>query len=41
MHHQSLVRVAREGTADYREEDLADVAFVPLIGEAGWDASHG
>src|SRR5437763_7692187 len=31
MHRQSLVRVVREGPADYREEDLADVAFVPLI----------
>jgi protein-L-isoaspartate(D-aspartate) O-methyltransferase len=40
MHHQRLVRVAREGTADYSEEDLADVAFVPLIGEAGWKATE-
>jgi protein-L-isoaspartate(D-aspartate) O-methyltransferase len=41
MHHQRLVRVAREGTADYSEEDLADVAFVPLVGKAGWHSSHG
>jgi protein-L-isoaspartate(D-aspartate) O-methyltransferase len=39
MHRQSLVRVVREGPAEFREEDLADVAFVPLIGEAGWEAS--
>ena len=38
LHRQRLVRVVREGPADYREEDLADVAFVPLIGEAGWNA---
>ena len=36
MHRQSLVRVTREGPADFHEENLADVAFVPLIGEAGW-----
>jgi protein-L-isoaspartate(D-aspartate) O-methyltransferase len=38
LHRQRLVSVVREGPADYREEDLADVAFVPLIGEAGWNA---
>jgi protein-L-isoaspartate(D-aspartate) O-methyltransferase len=38
LHRQRLVRVVGEGPADYREEDLADVAFVPLIGEAGWNA---
>jgi protein-L-isoaspartate(D-aspartate) O-methyltransferase len=37
MHRQSLVRIVREGVAAYREEDLAEVAFVPLIGEAGWN----
>lgn len=36
MHHQSLVRVVRESAEDFREENLAEVAFVPLIGEAGW-----
>jgi protein-L-isoaspartate(D-aspartate) O-methyltransferase len=36
MHRQSLVRVVREGPDDFREEDLADVAFVPLIGQDGW-----
>jgi protein-L-isoaspartate(D-aspartate) O-methyltransferase len=39
IHRQSLVRVVREGPAKFREEDLADVAFVPLIGEAGWNAT--
>jgi protein-L-isoaspartate(D-aspartate) O-methyltransferase len=33
---QLLVRITREGEADYREETLADVHFVPLIGEQGW-----
>jgi protein-L-isoaspartate(D-aspartate) O-methyltransferase len=40
MHRQWLIRVIREGPEDYREENLADVAFVPLIGEAGWEASE-
>jgi protein-L-isoaspartate(D-aspartate) O-methyltransferase len=39
LHRQSLIRVVRDGPADYREEDLADVAFVPLIGEGGWNAT--
>jgi protein-L-isoaspartate(D-aspartate) O-methyltransferase len=39
MHRQSLIRVVRDGPGEFREETLADVAFVPLIGEAGWDAS--
>ena len=39
MHRQSLVRVIREEPAKYREEALADVAFVPLIGEAGWNSA--
>jgi protein-L-isoaspartate(D-aspartate) O-methyltransferase len=38
-HRQSLVRVVRESSTDFREEALADVAFVPLIGEGGWDPS--
>jgi protein-L-isoaspartate(D-aspartate) O-methyltransferase len=37
VHRQSLVRVVREGPSDFREQALADVAFVPLIGEGGWD----
>ena len=38
LHRQSLVRVVRQGPSDFREEALADVAFVPLIGEGGWDS---
>jgi len=34
---QRLVRVTREGPTTFREEALADVRFVPLIGEQGWD----
>ena len=33
---QKLLRVRRLGAAEYREEDLGDVRFVPLIGAAGW-----
>jgi protein-L-isoaspartate(D-aspartate) O-methyltransferase len=33
---QVLVRVAREGESSFREERIADVRFVPLIGEQGW-----
>jgi protein-L-isoaspartate(D-aspartate) O-methyltransferase len=33
---QKLLRVRRLGTDEYREEDLGDVRFVPLIGAAGW-----
>jgi protein-L-isoaspartate(D-aspartate) O-methyltransferase len=35
-HTQQLVRVRREGE-EFRREDLLGVAFVPLIGEHGWD----
>ncbi len=38
-HRQSLVKIVRQGEADFSEEVLADVAFVPLIGEQGWDPS--
>jgi protein-L-isoaspartate(D-aspartate) O-methyltransferase len=34
--HQTLLKVTRKGEADYEEEDLGAVAFVPLIGEQGW-----
>jgi protein-L-isoaspartate(D-aspartate) O-methyltransferase len=34
--HQTLLKVTRNGEADYKEEDLGVVAFVPLIGEQGW-----
>ncbi len=33
---QELVRVTRLSTSEYRSEDIADVRFVPLIGEEGW-----
>lgn len=33
---QLLVRVRRVGEAEYREESLFEVRFVPLVGAAGW-----
>jgi protein-L-isoaspartate(D-aspartate) O-methyltransferase len=33
---QELVRVTRISETDFKIEDLADVRFVPLIGEQGW-----
>jgi protein-L-isoaspartate(D-aspartate) O-methyltransferase len=33
---QELVRVTRVSQDDYKTEDLADVRFVPLVGEEGW-----
>ena len=33
---QELVRVTRVSNNEYRSEDIADVRFVPLIGEEGW-----
>ncbi|THD51532.1 MAG: protein-L-isoaspartate(D-aspartate) O-methyltransferase [Bradyrhizobium sp.] len=33
---QELVRVTRISRDTYRSEDIADVRFVPLIGEEGW-----
>ncbi len=33
---QQLVRITRESESAYREETLADVRFVPLVGEQGW-----
>jgi protein-L-isoaspartate(D-aspartate) O-methyltransferase len=35
-HVQELVRVTRIAQNEYRREDLADVRFVPLLGEEGW-----
>jgi protein-L-isoaspartate(D-aspartate) O-methyltransferase len=35
-HIQELVRVTRIAQREYRREDLADVRFVPLLGEEGW-----
>ena len=36
QHVQELVRVTRIAQSEYRREDLADVRFVPLLGEEGW-----
>ena len=36
QHVQELVRVTRISKGEYRREDLADVRFVPLLGEEGW-----
>jgi len=36
LHIQELVRVTRVAKGEYRREDLADVRFVPLLGEEGW-----
>jgi protein-L-isoaspartate(D-aspartate) O-methyltransferase len=33
---QTLIRVSRPTSDDYREEQLVPVAFVPLIGDEGW-----
>ncbi len=38
---QELVRVTRTSANEYRSEDIADVRFVPLIGEEGWTADKG
>ena len=33
---QELVRITRISENEYRQDDLADVRFVPLIGQEGW-----
>jgi protein-L-isoaspartate(D-aspartate) O-methyltransferase len=33
---QELVRVTRIGEDEFKTEDIADVRFVPLLGEEGW-----
>ena len=33
---QTLLKITRAAEADYDQEDLGSVAFVPLIGEQGW-----
>jgi len=38
---QRLLRVRRLSEYEYREEDLGDVRFVPLIGAAGWEDEAG
>ncbi|HMK87600.1 MAG TPA: protein-L-isoaspartate(D-aspartate) O-methyltransferase [Steroidobacteraceae bacterium] len=35
---QELLRVVRTGQHEYTTEELADVRFVPLVGEEGWSA---
>ncbi len=35
---QRLVRITRTGIDTFEEEELLGVAFVPLVGEAGWGA---
>src|SRR5665647_2444146 len=34
--YQELVRVVRVSEHEYKTEDIADVRFVPLMGEEGW-----
>jgi protein-L-isoaspartate(D-aspartate) O-methyltransferase len=38
---QELVRVTRISENEYKQEDLADVRFVPLIGDEGWAPAAG
>jgi protein-L-isoaspartate(D-aspartate) O-methyltransferase len=38
---QELVRLVRISKDEYRSEDIADVRFVPLIGEEGWEGAKG
>jgi len=35
---QELVRITRVSEDEYKSEDLADVNFVPLLGQEGWQA---
>ena len=39
LRSQELVRVTRRAADEYARESLGPVAFVPLIGEAGWPRS--
>jgi len=36
---QSLLRVTRTAADAFRDEQLTDVRFVPLVGKEGWDGS--
>ena len=38
QHAQNLIRITRCGEDDYHREDIADVRFVPLIGNQGWQS---
>jgi protein-L-isoaspartate(D-aspartate) O-methyltransferase len=40
LRSQELVRVTRISADEYRSEDIADVRFVPLIGEEGWGTAR-
>ena len=37
---QELVRITRISEDEYEREDLADVRFVPLVGEEGWEETE-
>ena len=37
IHAQELIRITRRSATQFDREDLADVRFVPLIGEQGWE----
>jgi protein-L-isoaspartate(D-aspartate) O-methyltransferase len=39
LRSQELIRVTRRAADDYARESLGPVAFVPLIGQAGWPQS--
>jgi len=38
---QELLRVIRVSEDQYKTEDIADVSFVPLVGEEGWTPEEG
>jgi protein-L-isoaspartate(D-aspartate) O-methyltransferase len=37
---QVLLRVKRDASGRFEEEEIADVSFVPLVGEQGWPAGE-
>lgn len=37
---QELLRITNRGDGEFDREDLADVRFVPLIGEQGWEVEQ-
>lgn len=38
---QRLIRITRRGDAEFDEDDLGPVHFVPLVGAHGWAPDHG
>ena len=38
--YQQLVRLTRKDETTYQQEELGDVAFVPLIGAQGWETAR-